>query len=345
MKRKADMGLALLIVLAFFAAYLLWRPTAEPEPAAVHSEPPRADSALQAADPAPTGPDPAADPEHRPAEPSRPATKARPARLPQRTALEQFETIEAEINALPAAELQPFVRQRIDAALTGQLFAAVEATSAREKCSSMPNDPHYLERAIHNRTQRAQAMLERGETITKRPGDSPSQIFPTEQENRAHLQRWQKACLELGRMFEADYRARVEALARNGDVVSRFLYALWPPPLERGMKHFLEFQEWAARARQFSMANLEAGEAAGMLAFANMMHTSDSFLPPRIVFGRDRLSFLLAAADCGLKDDRTQSLIELLVDLSVPDGELSDEYLHDLAAILDFAEELKTLCR
>lgn len=348
MKRKVDIGLAALIVLAFFAAYLLWRPAgpdmSRPLPAETPGRVVEEDVGIdtptenEAADTAQAG----TRGETSGAEPARRIVLVPP---PNDAAVEEMIAGYADLAAIRAEKLPPFVRGRIDEALAGDIYAAFEAREARSRCSTVSSDPQRLEQRIEWLTQRARFTLDNGGVIENEPGDSPGQMFPTAAENRAHQVRWFQACHELRLLYEQEYRDRIEALAREGHVVARYLYALWPPPDGLRMDDFLDWQEWQSLAHRFSMENLEAGESAGMLAFAQAYSSVESFLPRRAVNSLRAIAFYLAALECGFREERVRTAVNWLISLSVPNDEPSPEQARELSAILTLADELKTLCR
>ena len=341
MKRKADMGMAVLILFAFFAVYLLGRP--EPDPGTgdqlqtkegVSLETQVSEHGIEI----PPGVD----------QPRGRHTKDSPMRRDTLAPGSTVESIEddwriqfADVMSLKADQLPDFVRKKLDAALQGDLEAALMVHEARSKCWTVPGSEKALEQRVANMNRRAKNVLKKEGAIESPTGSSPNQLFETEAENRAHQLRWFLACQQMRQVYENDYRAKILDRAQEGDVVARYLYAIWPPPDGLPLHDFLNWQQWQSLAQQFSMKNLEEGEVAGVLAYAQANSSIDSFLPTRNINNRRSLAFYIAARDCGFQSTRIGSLIDTLVIASVPPME---EHSEEMAEILSLAEEIKTLC-
>lgn len=347
MKRKADIGLATLIVLAFFAAYLLWQP-AGPEPAP--RLPVETSGGVVAGD---VGIDVTTVGDAK--DPDTTETRGDPARAepvrriahvppPNDSVEDEWKAAYADLMAVRAEKLPAFARGWLDEALLNDLEAGLMAVESRGRCMLVPTDEWQLELRVDELWAVADATLRRTGAIENGTGDSPRHLFPSHEETRAHQVRWFHACRELTGLFESGYRERIRQMAQNGHVVARYLYALWPPPDGLKMDDFLAWQRWQSTASHFSMQNLEAGEAAGMLAFAQAYSSSPigTFVPSRDINRLRALAFYIAARDCGFESDRLQSMIDVYVTVRVP-AETAPE--SGFGEILSLAEEIATLCR
>ena len=91
-------------------------------------------------------------------------------------------------------------------------------------------------------------------------------IYPTEAQNRDYLSQWHEQCERARSLFNHDLRRRLEKLAQNGHVMARYLYASWKPSMTIDSGVFERTTRWHLNATDFSYANLEEGELAGMIA-------------------------------------------------------------------------------
>lgn len=185
--------------------------------------------------------------------------------------------------------------------------------------------------------------------------DGPSaRIFATESENRAHHREWTKGCQDVQEIFSEGFRERLEALARAGNVGARYLYAAWDPaktigriahgntivkPLDDLKPGALERNaSWHANAIDFSNANLNEGEPAGLVAFGES-YVFGKFTGSNHFLG---LAALRAALHC---DPDLRRVEQLLLQLSVEndlDTLSTDEATN--TALLNLADELSTYC-
>ncbi|KAA9130986.1 hypothetical protein F3N42_11595 [Marinihelvus fidelis] len=104
----------------------------------------------------------------------------------------------------------------------------------------------------------------------------------------------------------------IKRLAQSGDVVARYIYALWPPELANEDSPLLAQTEWELLARDFIFQNIESGEPLGLVALGGS-YNSGTFTPQNNALG---LGLLMAAANCGLVHPPTEKLLKRLAESS-----------------------------
>lgn len=217
---------------------------------------------------------------------------------PRKLQTESTATPFDNINAVTSETLDKFTRHNLDAAIAGDFDAAFRVSAARKRCINVPKTMERVESMVQIMQQKFERGLDRGTTNTYTV-DSPSNEFPTEAENRAHQMRWYAACHMQRELFNDELRNGLDKLAQQGHVVARYLYAVWPPDYLGKSDGFLIQHEWVTKAREYSFLNLEQGEIAGLVAFA------EAYSSGRLFANRDsNISFALmkAAIECGFAD-------------------------------------------
>jgi hypothetical protein len=82
---------------------------------------------------------------------------------------------------------------------------------------------------------------------------------------------WFHGCNKLRDLFTQDTRQELERLALDGHAMARYLYAIWKPEQALEPETFANYVRWQLNAIQFSDANLEAGEVAGLVAYSHTL--------------------------------------------------------------------------
>ncbi|NND44144.1 MAG: hypothetical protein HKN58_02390, partial [Xanthomonadales bacterium] len=226
-------------------------------------------------------------------------------------------------------ELEAFTDYNLEKGLAGDLGAANRVVHAHRRCASAPRSLVQIENQVQTQQRRYRQWAARG---------GNDRGFPSEQELREQLTRQFESCRFMDSMFTPDLRRQLEEMAERGHVTARYLYALWPPETFGRADAFLRQQEWAERALAYTLANLTAGETAGLLAFGQSYANNGTFT------ARDRYlgtAFIIAALDCGLELDYYANYIN---------GFLSSERFAGTAddprdEVLVMADGLKGFCR
>jgi hypothetical protein len=205
-----------------------------------------------------------------------------------------------------AENISSLLEANLEYALTGDLVSGYFVTRSRQTCDRFAGTPEELERAISRINRRVERAQARGRDV---PGtaefDQPWSYTSDPETNRAHLERWYDACQRVRSMFTPELRERLEALALGGNVMARYLYATWPQEMLDTGDAFGQQFRWEALAREFSMANMDQGEVAGLLAFGH------SYLGGYFT-ARDRnlaLAFAVASLNCGFETISTRSFL------------------------------------
>jgi hypothetical protein len=175
----------------------------------------------------------------------------------------------ASIRDITAGNAEELLQTNLDNALDGDMASAYFVTRARMTCERFARTPEDLDRRIERTNRRVERDIKRGRDVPvrdKRP--EPWSTGGDADENRANLEEWYDACQRVRSMFSPDLREQLETRALQGDVMAGYLYATWPlEQLDVGMAFEQQFR-WEGLARDFSQANLDKGEVAGLIAFA-----------------------------------------------------------------------------
>jgi hypothetical protein len=194
----------------------------------------------------------------------------------------------------------------LDNALQGDMDSAYFVIRTRMACERFAGSPEELERRIQRINQRVDRDLERGRDLPVRPSNPlPVLITPDAEVNRVEMEQWYEACQRVQAAFTPDLRQRLEAQALRGDVMARLIYATWPlEKLDFGSA-FDQQYHWERNARDFSQANLDRGELAGLIAFAQSYQYG--WFTPRN--GDLALAFTMAAFNCGFENDSMRNFL------------------------------------
>jgi len=215
-----------------------------------------------------------------------------------------------------AAELGAFASQALERALEGDLAVAPNLAYLVNGCShSVPLNASALEEFVAQFRQMTQRSEVAGDPVPPEgrvhnrlwpnPPGFEIRRFPTDQLNRLHLSEWMQGCLQVLGRFNEDTRKELEHLARNGNVIARYLYAMWRPRLTLASDALERLIEWQINALEFSYANLEEGQIAGVLAFSE---SYSSALFTGFDFGLS-LAMKKAAWECGVDSDELREFL------------------------------------
>lgn len=186
--------------------------------------------------------------------------------------------------------------------LEGNLLAAYRMRGLLEKCDTSNISPDELEAAIEQANRSAEYDANEGEpyppegkTHARYPGEK---IYPTSELNRTYMTAWYEGCAKLRRMLSPDLRQELDDLAQGGDVMARYLYAIWVPFPDDSEQGFNFEVEWSRKAMEYSYLNFDAGEAAGFLAlgqsYRDTLFTRESPYLAGVL--------LMVAIQCGVED-------------------------------------------
>lgn len=233
-----------------------------------------------------------------------------------------------DIRNISEEELEEFTEYNLDHALDGDLGAANRVVHAHRRCANAPQSLVQVENQVQAQQRRYQRWTERRGT---------SRNMPSETEMREQLTQQFQNCQFMDGLFTADLRQQLEAMANRGHVTARYLYALWPPETFGRADAFLQQQEWAEKALSYSLANLTAGETAGLLAFGQSYANNGTFT------ARDRYlgtAFIIAALDCGLELDYYAAYVDRFLNSE----QFAQTMADPRAEVLTMADGLKGFC-
>jgi len=233
------------------------------------------------------------------------------------------------------------VRINLEAALDGNLEAGNYVQWALKSCENVPLNSDMLERMIQSYTDWAGQMKAEGTPIPPEGNyggrNDFSAQFPTETQNREHLTKVSQACERINSIFTSDLRQELMGMAEKGHVLARYLYATWRPMPGLTPASWDLMQDWQLNALQFTYANLDEREAAGLLAFGQS-YSRGLFTPSVLSLA---LALQKAALDCGIEASNVQSFVsEMLSDSSLRFRDGST--MHD---VLVMADHLADRCR
>lgn len=213
------------------------------------------------------------------------------------------------------ANVAEFTRLILTNALDGDLNSTEYIRDLNMACSIAAVDDEALEKNIQNLMSSVKRLIDKNHTIPPegvlyrsfgiREQRLSMRMFPTEQQNRDHLTQWYHGCRKVNRIFNENLRKELEALARKGHVMARYIYALWKPKAVMEKGAIDRALLWQMNAVEFSYANLEEGELAGVLAFGH------SYIEALFTYTDLALAIALykAAFDCGFESAEIQMWI------------------------------------
>jgi len=190
------------------------------------------------------------------------------------------------------------LQANLDHALTGDMASAFFVTRTRMTCDRLAGTPEDLERRIERTNRRVERDISRGRDVPAGGNRGvPWSASGDKDENRAQLEDWYEACQRVQSILTPDLREQLETRALEGDVMAGYLYATWPlEQLDVGEAFEQQFR-WEGLARDFSQANLEKGEVAGLIAFSQT-YMYGWFTERN---GELALAFGIAATTCNLE--------------------------------------------
>ena len=251
-------------------------------------------------------------------------------------------------NPLTSPAVTEFAAEAIEASLSGDLQSSDDLLHLQQACTIwIPRNEAGMQRAVDDAMSYVARAEEAGDPV---PPDGQmkmrytvgnlaleQRIYPTEQQNREHLAEWSAGCRNVRKFFDRETRADLELLARDGHVMARYLYALWVPEVTANPRTLEEYVQWERNALEFSGANVEEGELAGLVAFAYSFHN------PAFTGGNVALGAVLwrAAYECGYTPNGRTYVFEPFKegDHELRHTDLSAEELNVLVA--QFAEKCR----
>jgi hypothetical protein len=233
----------------------------------------------------------------------------------------------------------------LEKALDGDMQAATGLPRLRTLCRDNFTDEEWVEEEIQKTMNglRDGSIPPEGETVTFTSMEGLGfTAYPTEAENRTHMMQWFRACEHVRAIWTQDTRRQLEELASEGHVMARYIYATWVPEWKLDSDSFSQFTEYQSNALEYSIANLEEGEVAGLVAFG-LSYWGLHFTPTFPDLGT---AFLKAALDCGLQSGIIENRVyHRAGDGTVDTSNLRNWYGGDPEAVLMQAEELSKICR
>jgi hypothetical protein len=223
---------------------------------------------------------------------------------------------------ITADKLESLLQSNLEYALEGAMESSYFVVRARQACERFASSPEELERRIERTNRKMERDIKRGRELPAGADNRlPFRTTANPDVNRAKLQDWFDACQRVRSLFTPDFRQQLEAQALAGNVMARYLYAVWPPDALDVGEAFEQQYGWEGLARDFSQANLDAGEVAGLMAIAQ------SYRRGLFTSKNDdlALAFTLASFNCGFEP--------------VSLGKFLDDRINHLAASDDPADQ------
>ncbi|MFC1796298.1 hypothetical protein ACFL1V_04300 [Pseudomonadota bacterium] len=200
----------------------------------------------------------------------------------------------SETSASPTEqEFADSMSEKIESALAGDSEDAWTTALHAYNCKEGPQDEASLHRSIERlRDGRGFPTLSQGPGLIDKHFDSIDEW--------AEIQ-WRRIqdCQSAKDLFGDDARSRVKALAENGNVAARFMYAMWPPPVQSELEAVFDWLEYTNLAYEFSIQNVNEGEPLGFLALGLSYSGIGYFTPLQPYIGE---MLLLAAEKCGIQN-------------------------------------------
>ncbi len=272
-----------------------------------------------------------------------PATTANFARqltyVPNTHSPRDDETPTTDVRDITAGNIEDLLQDNLDHALRGELASAYFVIRARRICERFANTPEDLERKIQRTNRKVERDIQRGRDLPSgKNNELPWYTTGDKESDRAHLQGWYDACQRVQSIFTTDLRHQLELLALQGDVMAAYLYASWPlDQLDTGEAFDQQFR-WEGLARDFSQANMDRGEVAGLMAFAQSY--MNGWFTARN--GDLALAFSIAALNCGFETGSSRNFIGNRIDHLTTSEDPADQQRLQFALLE--AERLALLC-
>ena len=243
------------------------------------------------------------------------------------------------VRDVTAENIEDLLQDNLDHALRGELASAYFVIRARRICERFANTPEDLERKIQRTNRKVERDIQRGRDLPSgKNNELPWYTTGDKESDRAHLQGWYDACQRVQSIFTTDLRHQLELLALQGDVMAAYLYASWPlDQLDTGEAFDQQFR-WEGLARDFSQANMDRGEVAGLMAFAQSY--MNGWFTARN--GDLALAFSIAALNCGFETNSSRNFIGNKIDHLTTSEDPADQQRLQFALLE--AERLALLC-
>ena len=238
-----------------------------------------------------------------------------------------------------AENIEHLLQANLENTLNGELASAFFVVRARMACQRLSGTRSDLERRIERTNKRVEREAERGRGGPgRREGGLPLSVGDDPEANRANLESWYEACQRVQAMFSPDLRTELEQLAKQGDVMARYLYASWPLDILDVGEAFEQQFRWEELARDFSQANLDRGEAAGLMAFSQSYQ--NGWFTQRN--GELALAFAIAALNCGFETTTTSNFLSKRINQLANSEDPADRQRLDFA--MAESEQLGQYC-
>jgi hypothetical protein len=260
-------------------------------------------------------------------------------RVPDTRSTRDNDTPSTDIRDISAGNIGNLIQANLENALNDDMASAYFVVQARRVCGRFSDTPGDLEKRIERTNRKVERDIKRGRELpTGARNDLPWSATGDKEENRAHLESWYDACQNVQSMFTQDLRQQLELLALNGDVMAGYLYASWPlDQLDTG-KAFDQQYRWEELARGFSRSNMDRGEVAGLMAFAQS-YMNGWFT---VRNGDLALAFSIAALNCGFETSSSRNFLSNRVEHLAASEDPADQ--QRLLFALTESERLGSLC-
>ena len=186
------------------------------------------------------------------------------------------------------------ISRTLDSALGGNIEDAVSVLKYLEYCNGAERNEQSLNSRIQLRGANPYGDLKIYQRVF-----NETVVFDRYEEWVAAKQRQYQECRITRHLFGSDLRSRLESQALNGDVLARFMYAMWSPPYPKHDPYkLIEGMGYTSLAYQFTIQNINEKEPLGLLAIG-LSFRSGKFTPRRVKFGR---ILMLAAQKCSVHE-------------------------------------------
>jgi hypothetical protein len=240
---------------------------------------------------------------------------------------------------ITAGNIEHLLQANLDHALKGELASAYFVIRTRRVCERFANTPGELEKRIQRTDRKVERDIKRGRDLRSGTNNGlPWSATGDKENDRAQMEDWYDACQRVQTIFTPDLRRQLESLALRGDVMAAYLYASWPlDQLDIGEAFEMQFR-WEGLARDFSRANLDRGEVAGLMAFAQSYQ--NGWFTERN--GDLALAFSIAAMNCGFETNSSRNFISNRIDQLTSSEDPADQQRLQFALVE--AERLGSSC-
>lgn len=194
----------------------------------------------------------------------------------------------------PDIKLQESTKRMLESALNGEAEKAINISRLARQCNQQ-----MTEEWVRIRLEKM-SKADFNTHTTHSFGNGETRSFNSFQEYESTLWAEFDQCRSIQSLFNDDLRERLQYLAENGNVVARYLYAMWPPKQGGlGSEETLQVLEYQNRALEYTWLNIDEDEPLGVLAFGQSFDAGAPGLFTPRNFVQNEI-FLLAAKKCGL---------------------------------------------